>query len=197
MTLYWGGSWLAVYKFKRCPCVHLVAMSNNFGLPIQRSWRRRLWDRPHTSSSSPSSWRNLRLDTIRARITKFRKEVELDERCPHTKFYVTGYFYSPASRHFVNYFSKFSVQYLRNGSTKMHQTWTIDCTQRSIHPFKNWSLLLTPFACITQNRFQIHRPISRNVLNAPYPHFACWFLPSLAITDQGGKWRYLMDRLHR
>ena len=89
-----------------------------FNARAQRSWRRRLWHRPRTPSpSSPSSWRHLRLDTIRARITKFGSAVELDERCSRTKFDVTGYFRSPASGHFVNYFSNFSVQYLRNGST--------------------------------------------------------------------------------
>ena len=72
----------------------------------------------------------------------------------------------------------------------MHQIWSGDCTQLLIHPLQTWSRLLTPFACITQNRFQIRRPISRNVLNAAYPNFACWFLPSLAITDHGGKWKY-------
>ena len=49
-----------------------------------------------------------RLDTIRARITKFGSEVELDERCSQTKVDVTSYFRSPASRHFVSYFSNFS-----------------------------------------------------------------------------------------
>ena len=83
------------------------------------------------------------MDTIRARITKFGPEVELDERYSHAKFDVigskfgpevqlyeryshikfdvTGYFRSPASRHFVNYFSNFSVQYLGNDSTQLHQ----------------------------------------------------------------------------
>ena len=42
------------------------------------------------------------------------KKVKLDERCYDTKFDVSGYFRSPASGHFVNYFSNFSVQYLRN-----------------------------------------------------------------------------------
>ena len=81
----------------------------------QLSWRRRLWHRPRTPSSpSPSpSCRLQRWDTIRARITKFGPEVELDERCSDTKFDVTGYFRSPASGHFVNYFfSNFSVNYL-------------------------------------------------------------------------------------
>ena len=91
-----------------------------FNARAQRSWRRRLWHRPRTPSSP--SWRRERLDTIRARITKFGPEVEHDERCSHTKFDVTGYFLSPASRHFVKYFSYFSVQYLRNGTTQMQQT---------------------------------------------------------------------------
>ena len=82
-----------------------------FNARTQRSWRRRLWDRLRT----PPSRRRERLDTIRARITKFGPEVELNERCSDTKFDVTGYFRSPASGHFVNYFSNFWVQYLRNG----------------------------------------------------------------------------------
>ena len=87
-----------------------------FNARAQRSWRRRLWHRPRTPSSSSSpSWRLQRWDTIRVRITKFGAEVMLDERCSRTKFDVTGYFRSPASGHFVNHFSNFSVQYLRNG----------------------------------------------------------------------------------
>ena len=85
-----------------------------FNARAQRSWRRRLWHRPRTPSSSPS-WRPLRLDTIWARITKFGSEGELDERCSHAKFDVTGYFRSPASGHLINIFSIFSSQYLRNG----------------------------------------------------------------------------------
>ena len=89
-----------------------------FNARAQRSCQRRLWDRPRTPSSSPlSSWRLQRWDTIRARITKFGTEVELDERYSHTKFDVTGYFRSPASGHFVTYLSNFTVQYLRNGWT--------------------------------------------------------------------------------
>ena len=79
-----------------------------FNARAQRSWRRRLWHRPRTPSSSPSSWRLQqvqRWDTIKVRITKFGSEVELDEICFHTKFDVTGYFCSPAIGHYVNYFS--------------------------------------------------------------------------------------------
>ena len=74
-----------------------------FNARSQRSWRRHLWDRPRTRSS-PSSWRLQRWDTIRARITKFGPKVELDERCSHTTFDLSGYFRSPASGHFVSYF---------------------------------------------------------------------------------------------
>ena len=99
----------------------------------QRSWRRRLWYRPRTPSSSPS-WRLQRWDTIRARITKFGPEVELDERCSHTKLDVIGYFRSPASRRCVNYFSNLSVQ-LRNGSTYApnlnRRLYSISSTSRS------------------------------------------------------------------
>ena len=83
---------------RHCSCVDLL-----FNARAQRSWRRRLWHRPRTPSSTPS-WRLQRWDTIRARITKFGPEVELDERCSHTKFDVTGYFRSLYSGHFVHYF---------------------------------------------------------------------------------------------
>ena len=57
--------------------------SKIFNARAQRSWRRRSWHRPRTPSSSPSSpspsRRRERLDTIRARITKFGPEVEIDE----------------------------------------------------------------------------------------------------------------------
>ena len=43
---------------------------------------------------------------VRVRITTFGSEVGLYERCSDTKLDVTGYFCSPASRHFINYFSK-------------------------------------------------------------------------------------------
>ena len=107
----WPQKWgLIVLPFDRSPLV--------FNARTQRSWRRRSWHRPRAPSSpSPSSRRRERLDTIRARITKFGPDVELDERSSHAKFDVSGYFRSPASGHFVNYFSIFSVQYLRNGST--------------------------------------------------------------------------------
>ena len=178
----------------------LVLILLVFNARAQRSWRRRSWHRPRTpspSSSPSSSWRHLRLDTIRARITKFGPEVELDEICSHTKFDVTGYFRSPASGHLESHFSNFSVQYLRNSLIKKHQIWTFDCTQPLVHPLQIWSILLTPFACVTQNRFQIRRPISRKVLNALYPNFASWFLTPLAIVDQGSKWKYFIYRLHR
>ena len=70
--------------------------------------------------------RRERLDTIRARITKFGPEVVLEERCSHTKFDVTVYFRSPGSGHFVNYLSNFSVQYLRDDWIYMHQIWKGD-----------------------------------------------------------------------
>ena len=89
-----------------------------FNARAQRSWRRRLWHRPRTPSLLPSSsWRLQRWETKRARITKFGSEVKFDERCSHTKFDVTGYFRSPASGRFVNYFSNFTVHYLLNGWT--------------------------------------------------------------------------------
>ena len=97
---------------------HSVRLNNVFNARAQRSWRRRLWHRPRTPSSSssppssspsssPSSRRRERLDTIRARITKLGLVVELDEWCSHTKFDVTGYFSSPASGHFCKLFFKF------------------------------------------------------------------------------------------
>ena len=75
-----------------------------FNSRAQRSWRRRLWERPRTPSPS---WHREGLKTVWATITKFGSDVELDERWSHTKFDVTGYFCSPASSHFVNYFFKF------------------------------------------------------------------------------------------
>ena len=90
-----AGDGYYVFHFK-----HLGVL---FNARAQWSWRRRLWDRPRTPSSS---WRRVRLHTIRARITEFGPEVELEERCSGTKFDVTGYFRSPTSRHFVNLFFK-------------------------------------------------------------------------------------------
>ena len=140
---------------------HLV-----FNARAQRSWRRRSWHRPRTPSpSSPSSWRHLRLDTIRARITKFGPEVELDERCSHTKFDVTGYFRSPASGHLINIF-QFSRSNIfgtaRPKCTKFYQLIVLDIFYISSKFYASISL---SSSTITLQRSQVRRPISSNIRN--------------------------------
>ena len=91
------------------------------------------------------------------------------KKCPLTKFDVTGYFLSPASGHFVNYFffkflGSISLERLDINAPNVNR---LLCSKSST-PLPNFMLLAHSFRL-----YNAKRSLSPNLRNALKPNFEC------------------------
>ena len=93
------------------------------------------------------------MKTIRRRIFKLGTLVVLDAVYHPTGNDSITFFRSRVSRHFVRFFTNFSIQYLKIGSTQIHKIWNIDWQRCFLCILHTWRLSINPFQRNNANTF--------------------------------------------